>query len=272
MTRSAAGSGTMGDVHYIESGAGPALLLLHAFPMDARMWNATRTILEQHARVITPDQRGMGESPMNGSPASQPTSLDQAAWDVIALLDVLELDDVVLGGCSMGGYVAMAVARLAPERLKGLIFIDTKAAADNAEQHENRLAVASRAEADGTEGWLADSMVPNLLGSTTQRDRPDVTSVVRDMIETQPAEGVAWAQRAMAARPDSTDTLRDLKSPALVLVGEEDTLTPPDEARTLAAALADSQFAIVPGAGHLSPIETPDAFAAAVTSWLAKVG
>src|SRR5919201_3250776 len=121
--------GTMGAVHYIESGVGTPVVLLHAFPMDARMFNGIRALLEEHVRLITPDQRGLGESTFDGAAAATLTDsgaskqtppspiLDVVAADVIALLDALGLRRVVLGGCSMGGYVAMAMLRAAPERI-----------------------------------------------------------------------------------------------------------------------------------------------------------
>jgi pimeloyl-ACP methyl ester carboxylesterase len=272
-------SGTMGGVHYIESGTGPPLVLLHAFPVDARMWNGTRALLEEQARVVIPDQRGLGESPLRDAPASAlvgveepPTpGLDQAAADVVALLDTLGLRRVILGGCSMGGYVAMAVLRAAPERVAGLLLVDTKAVADNAEQRDNRLAVADRAEREGIAGWLADNNLPNLIGRTSRDHRPDVVAEARALIEAQPPDGVAWAQRAMAARPDSTDTLRAFTGPSLVVAGEEDTLTPPEAARDLAAALPRAELAILPRIGHLAPLEDPSAFADVVRPWLHKL-
>lgn len=273
----------MGAVHYIESGAGPPVVLLHAFPVDARMWNSARGLLEAQVRVITPDQRGLGESPLDGSPArslaeerharraAEQASIDSAAADVIALLDTLELDEVILGGCSMGGYAAMAVLRAAPHRVKGLILADTKAVADTPEQRENRLAMADRAEDEGTNGWLADSLLPNVLGRTTHQSRPEVVSEVRELIETQSAEGVAWAQRAMAHRPDSSDVLRGFSRPTLVVVGEEDVLTPPEAARDVAAVLPSAELRILPRVGHLSPTEDPGAFASVVLPWINKV-
>lgn len=270
-------------MHYIESGAGTPLVLLHAFPMDARMWSPVRSRLEDQMRVITPDQRGLGESTPDGASARslpalaedgtvEPPSIDVVAADVLALLDRLELPRVVLGGCSMGGYVAMAVLRAAPQRVAGLLLVDTKAAADNDEQRVNRLNVADRAERDGTEGWLAESMLPNLLGRTTREQRPEVIEGVRKLIDAQPPHGVAWAQRAMAGRPDSTDTLRSYSGPALVVVGEEDTLTPPENARELANALPNGELVTLPRAGHLPSIESPDAFVDAVRPWLFRVG
>lgn len=272
-------------MHYIESGVGPPpLVLLHAFPVDARMWHGTRSLLEEHARVITPDQRGLGQSPLDGSSARDLTeehvrrrvaeqpSLDLAAGDVLALLDDLGLPEAVLGGCSMGGYVAMAVLRAAPERVAGLLLADTKAVADTEDQRDNRLAVADRAEREGTAGWLAENSMSGMLGRTTRNGRPGVVTDVGELIESQPADGVAWAQRAMAARPDNTDVLRRFTGPALVVVGEEDTLTPPEAARDVTAVLPQAEFATLPEAGHLSATETPEAFAHAVLPWLERIG
>lgn len=245
------------------------LVLLHAFPLDSRMWDGVRGPLSSVTRVITPDQRGLGRSPL---PESQrPPSLDDAAMDVIAMLNKLELDRVVLGGCSMGGYVAMAVLRAAPERVAGLVLIDSKATADTDEARENRLKVADRVDAEGV-GWMPESVLPALLGSTTRAERPEVVGAVRTLIEEQPPSGVSWAQRAMAARPDSRDTLRGVDLPALVVVGEEDELTPKSEARLMAGALSGSELVVVPGAGHLSPIEAPEQIASSVVEWWQRTG
>ncbi|MCP2234994.1 Pimeloyl-ACP methyl ester carboxylesterase [Prauserella halophila] len=244
------------------------LVLLHAYPLDARMWNAVRVPLSARTRVITPDQRGMGRSPFpDGSAAGGEPSLDDAARDVVALLDRLELDRVVLGGCSMGGYLTMAVLRAAPERVGGLVLVDTKAGADTDEARANRLSVAERAETEGVAGWLADAMLPNLLSEHTREQQPEVEALVRELIDSQQPSGIAWAQRAMAARPDSTATLRAADVPALVLVGEHDGLAPPDAARAMADVLPDARLETIPDAGHLTPLEAPDAVAATITDW-----
>lgn len=253
-------------MHYIESGSGPPLVLLHAFPVDARMWSGVRGRLEPQARVITPDQRGLGQSPLPSDSAEPDLGL--VADDVVALLDKLELPQVVLGGCSMGGYAAMEVLRRAPSRVSGLLLADTKATADDAEQRDGRLAAADRAEREGTAGWLAENSVSGVLGETSHQERPDLVADVRDMIETQPASGVAWAQRAMAARPDSTETLRSYEGPALVVVGEQDDLSPPSVARDMVAALPEGELRILPHTGHLAPMEDPKVFVDAVRPWM----
>ncbi|WP_181775845.1 alpha/beta fold hydrolase [Amycolatopsis pittospori] len=237
------------------------LLLLHAFPVDARMWDAVRAPLSERLRVITPDQRGLGRSPLPET--DREPSLDDAARDVVALLDRLELDQVVLGGCSMGGYLAMAVLRLAPERVGGLVFIDTKATADTPEAAQARHDVAARVEAEGA-GWLAETVTPGLLA---EKPRPEVAERLRELITSQPPLGIAWAARAMAARPDSVETLRSMDVPALVVVGEEDGLTPLEAANTLVETLPDATLVVLPEVGHLTPLEDPAGVVEAILGW-----
>ncbi|RSM62915.1 alpha/beta hydrolase [Amycolatopsis sp. WAC 01376] len=237
------------------------LVLLHAFPVDARMWDAVRAPLSERLRLITPDQRGLGRSPLPET--DREPDLDDAARDVVALLDRLELDKVVLGGCSMGGYLTMAVLRLAPERVGGLVFIDTKATADTPEAAQARHDVAARVEAEGA-GWMPDAVTPGLLA---EKAAPEVAGRVRELITTQPPSGIAWAARAMAARPDSLETLRAADVPALVVVGEEDGLTPLEAANTLVETLPDATLVVLPEAGHLTPLEDPAGVVEAILGW-----
>ncbi|HEY3469551.1 MAG TPA: alpha/beta hydrolase [Amycolatopsis sp.] len=241
------------------------LVLLHAFPLDARMWNAVREPLASHLRVITPDQRGLGRSPLPES--GREPSLEDAARDVIALLDRLALDRVVLGGCSMGGYLAMAVLRLAPERVGGLVLIDTKATPDTPEAAQSRLDVAARVEREGIAGWLAEANLPNLLAETTRTRRPDVVETVREIIESQPPAGISWTALALRTRPDSLDLLRDSGVPALVVVGEEDPITPVAAASAMVEVMPGATLVVLPGAGHLTPLEDPAGVVEAILSW-----
>ncbi|MFI6096866.1 alpha/beta fold hydrolase [Lentzea sp. NPDC051213] len=225
------------------------LVLLHAFPLDARMWDVPG--------AITPDLRGHGEP-----------DLDVLALQVVEELDARGLDSVLLGGCSMGGYVAMAVLRRAPERVKGLVFADTKHTADAPEAAENRHAMAERVEREGV-GWIPDAMLPNLLGPNAS---DEAKNLVRTMILAQRPEDVAWWQRAMAARLDSTDVLEKAYVPSLVLVGDQDKITPPDVAAKLAVTLRHSTSERVEGAGHLMPVEQPEEFRARLERWRTQVG
>jgi pimeloyl-ACP methyl ester carboxylesterase len=257
------------ELHAESTGAGPALLLLHAFPLSARMWDDVRPALSQAGRLITPDLRGFGGSPVAG--AEQTPSLDAMADDVAALLDRLGLDRVVLGGLSMGGYVAMAFLRRHRDRVRALVLADTKAGADSAAARDNRERIARTVLAEGSPRVLVDDVLPGLLGDTTKRERPAVVERVRRLIEAAPPAAVAWAQRAMAARPDSTQTLAHTHVPALVVVGAEDTLSTAADAQTMARALTDARVVVVPGAGHLTAVETPADFAAAVGEFLRLV-
>lgn len=250
-----------------EAGSGTPLVLLHAFPLSSAMWLEQRELLGSRCRVITPDQRGFGGSELG----SDEPSLAECADDVLALLDGLGLDRVVLGGLSMGGYVAMELLRRAPERVSALLLADTKASADAPEAREGRLRTAEAVERDGTDA-LAETMLPVLLGATTLATRAAVAGRVRGLVAAAPAPAVAWASRAMAARPDSFEVLRATDVPALVVVGEEDALSPVAQAQEMVDALPQGRLAVLPGAGHLTAVEDPAAFAAAVGGFLDELG
>lgn len=234
------------------------VVLLHAFPLDSRMWDGVRAGIG--ARLVTPDQRGFGSASL-GSAAPD---LGVVAADVVALIESQGLGRVVLGGCSMGGYVAMSVLRAAPHLVAGLVLVDTRAGADPKPAKETRFAMAER---EGT-GWLASALPPSLLGSTTLERRPSVVDSVRTLMSEQDGAAIAWAQRAMAARPDSSDVLRSVDVPTLIVRGEQDSLIPPEEADALVSLMPKAELVVLSGAGHLPPLEVPDLFTGAVARWL----
>jgi len=250
-------------VHVTDSGSGTPLVLLHAFPLDSRMWDAVRPELAEHVRVITPDQPGLGSSP----PSDEEPSLASAAAEVVTALDTLGVDRAVVGGCSMGGYLAMAVLRAAPERVAGLVLVDTKPTADDDTARRTRLDMAERVLADGT-GFLADESLPRLLAPIATAE---VVGRVRALIDAQPATGIAWAQRAMAARPDSSALLAATDVPTLIVHGALDALMPVEIAHTTASLMSTVDTAVIADAGHLPPLETPAAFTTALIAWLAGV-
>ena len=254
------------ELAYREAGTGRPLVLLHAFPLSSAMWLAQREGLGELCRVVTPDQRGFGGSELG----DDEPSLDVCADDLARLLDRLELDRVVLGGLSMGGYVAMAFLRRYADRVSALLLADTKASADPepARANRERIAVAVQ-EPDST--VLVDDVLPTLLGTTTVQSRPLVSGRVRGLVQAAPPAAVAWAQRAMSARPASFETLQAFSGPALVVVGAEDTLSPPEDARAMAEALPSGRLVELPEAGHLTAVETPEAFTAAVAGFLAEL-
>lgn len=253
--------------------AGVPLVLLHAFPVTSLMWPAQARSLADVAYVITPDQRGFGRSPMYGAGEDRaaPPSLTQVADDLAALLDRLSLESVVLGGVSMGGYVVMEMLRRHPERIRAIALIDTKMEADSGEARAGRLAMAETVLRQDSSWEVVEKVVPNLLGPTTLRERANVPYRVGFMAGSAAPESVAWAQRAMAARPDSTETLRGADVPALVVVGDEDAISPPPMAEAMAQTLPQADLVVVRGAGHLSPIEAPEAVSGALRAFLARL-
>lgn len=254
-------------LHHEEAGAGRPVVLLHAFPLSSAMWSAQRDGLADICRVLTPDLRGFGASPL----ADDDPDLDAAAEDVAALLDRLGLDRVVLGGCSLGGYVAMAMLRRVPERVTGLVLVDTKAGADPQPAREKRENMAEELLSGDRPGVLVEDVLPTLLGETTKGRRPEVLDAVHALVEDASAEAAAWFQRAMAARPDSFPALRAFQGPALLIVGEDDALAPPAEAEAMAEALSAATVVRVPEAGHLSPLEAPERVNEAVRLFLSSL-
>ena len=255
-------------LHNAESGAGSPVVLLHAFPMDSALWRAQRQALATAGyRVLSPDLPGFGGSAVS---EAEP-SVDVMADEVVALLDARGVESAVVGGLSMGGYVTMALLRRHPERVRGLILADTKASADTSEAARNRLAMAERVEQSGS-AEIAAGLVANLLGATSHAERPAVVQAVLRWIGAQPPAGIAWAQRAMAARPDSLADLAGFGGPALVLYGAEDVVTPAPESQAMADALRTGGSTVtlreIPRVGHLSAVEDPEAVTDALRDWL----
>jgi len=253
------------EPYVIETGRGRPVVLLHAFPLNASMWMPQREAIGTTHRVITPDQRGFGGSQLG----HDDPSLDEVADDLAGMLNSRKIDRVVLGGLSMGGYVAMAFLRRYPERVAALVLADTKMGADSPEAAENRRRVASEVIAAGTSAQLVEEMLPSLLGQTSMERRALVLGRVKALLEKAPPYAVAWAQRAMALRPDSTADLAAVAVPTLVIVGEEDTLSPPEEAELIAKTVPGAELVRIPDAGHLTAIEAPAEFNEAVAGFLA---
>ncbi|WP_030906505.1 alpha/beta fold hydrolase [Streptosporangium amethystogenes] len=248
------------------AGEGLPVVLLHAFPLSSAMWLAQREGLAEVCKVITPDLRGFGGSVLGGDDPS----LDVMADDVVRLLDSEGVDRAVVGGLSMGGYVTMALCRRHPDRLLGVILADTKAGADPEAARSNRERIAAAVLQEGASVLLTE-LLPGLVGQTTVRSRAMVFGRVRGLVQSAPPMAAAWAQRAMAGRPDSFDTLRGIKTPVLVIVGEEDEITPPAEADAMVEAVPDGRLAVIEKAGHLSAIEQPEAFNRAVSGFITEL-
>jgi pimeloyl-ACP methyl ester carboxylesterase len=248
------------------------IVLLHAFPLNKSLWDGvTGPVAEAGWDVVVPDLRGFGESSFGGEDLDDEPDLAWMARDVLEILDRIGVEQAVIAGSSMGGYVAMELFRQAPQRVSGLVLIDTKATADTDEARANRLRVADQVESAGSTEALSRAMLPNLVGVTTHDTRADVVEQVRTWILEADPYGVAWAQRAMAARPDSHATLANVSVPALVLWGSEDAISPRPEQDSMVAVLPRSRAVEIPGCGHLAPIESPDAVSAALVEFLASI-
>jgi pimeloyl-ACP methyl ester carboxylesterase len=240
------------------AGKGPALLLLHPFPFDRRSWSEVSALLSAQHRVIAADIRGFGESPVSG-----PYSLEDCAEDATALLDHLGVPMATVVGLSMGGYVALALAALRPARLAGLVLCDTRAAADSEAGLKAREDGIKMVQSGGLSAFL-DGMPVRLLSPRA----PDALKRRVRTLSEQKAEAVVHALAAMRDRPDRSALLGSLHLPSLVMVGAGDTVTPPSEARTMAQAIPGSRFVELAEAGHLSMLEQPEAFAAALSAFL----
>jgi 3-oxoadipate enol-lactonase len=241
------------------------VVLLHAFPLAAEMWRPQLDAVPTGWRFVAPDLRGFGQS--TPGDASAPPSVDDYAHDLVALLDALGLDRVVVGGLSMGGYAAFALLRLARERVAGLVLADTKSEPDGEGARADRDAMLERLERGGVEAVL-DRMLLGLLGRTTRDSRPGVVETVRHMVLEQHPAGVAAGVRRLKSRPDSTPLLTGITVPALVVGGDEDQITGPDAMRRIHAGIPGADLAIIPRAGHLSNLEAPADFNAALVRFL----
>ena len=239
------------------------LLLIHAFPVTARMFEAQLALSEHGWRVVAPQLRQFDHA--DRDPAA--TSLDDYAGDVIDLLDALHVEEAVIGGVSMGGYIAFAMFRRAPRYFQRLLLADTKSEADTAEAVAGRLRMLQLVRDKGP-AEVADDMIPKLLGRTTRATQPEVVERVRALVLSSSSDAIAGAIGALMTRPDSGPLLSSIRCPTLVAVGEEDTVTPRSAAEAMHRAIAGSELMTIPQAGHLANLEQPAAFNAALARFL----
>jgi pimeloyl-ACP methyl ester carboxylesterase len=251
----------------LESGAGRPLVLLHPFPLDANYWAPQLAAPPAGWRLLAPDLRGFGTQGAGDAPAD---SIDTYARDVGAMLDARGIHRAIVGGASMGGYVALAMLRREPARVGGLVLANTRMDADSAETREKRQAMLDLIAREGSLG-VAKDMVPKLLGTTTLRERPEVAARVRGPIEDTSADGMAAAVRAMMTRPGATAEVAAFRGPALIVSGSEDTLTPPALQDAIHAVMPSATHEVIAGAGHLCSLERPAEFNAVLLRFLHSV-
>lgn len=254
------------EIAYTDQGSGTPVLFIHGYPLSKAMWEPQVKALSANCRVITVDLRGHGES---DAPLWLYT-MDFFADDILALLDHLSIDQVVLVGFSMGGYIAFAFYRKYKNRVKALILADTRPQADSPEGKLNRFKSAQTAYKEGA-GPIAEAMIPKLLTPQTLQGRTEIVQAVRRMITSTPVPGIVGDLMAMAERPDSVPLLSEIRCPTLIIVGEQDGLTPPADAKLMAEKIKNAKLEVIPGAGHLSNLEQPDSFNKAVQKFLASL-
>jgi len=255
------------------AGSGLPLLLLHSFPLDHGMWVGQEPLAKQ-LRLIVPDQRGFGGS--GGFEPAGPASIAQLADDAVALLDALHVvRPAVICGLSMGGYVAQHVAARHPERVAALVLVDTKLESDTSEARAARIDLAVKVGRLG-QRIVGEAMIPRLLAGSfpaaRKGERAAIEQLLMRMILAQPVATIQAALHALADRPDMTEPMRGATVPTLLIVGAEDQITPPSCLESAEAIMARARLLIVPEAGHMTPLEQPAVFNAAVLEFLRETG
>ena len=253
------------EIAFDDIGSGFPVVFIHGFPLNRTMWEPQVTALVAEFRCITIDMRGFG-----GSAAVPPYSMDRYADDVAAILDALGIARAVIVGLSMGGYVAFAMWRRHRKRIRGLVLADTRAVADTEDAIERRRDMIAAAESQGATA-IANAQIAGLVGRTTRDKRPDIYDATHRMIAQTSVAGIVGALEALIERPDSTPTLSTIDVPTLIIVGDEDVITPPKEARKLQDAIPRSRLEVLKGAGHLSNVERPAAFNTVMTEFLGSL-
>ncbi len=233
------------EIYYEVEGDGPPVVLLHPFPASHELWNPAAQALTSHYRVILPDLRGHGASESGDGPAT----MEKHAADLARILDDADVGRAAFAGVSIGGYILFEFWRRNRGRVASLAFIDTKAQPDNDQARANRLQAAADVLEKGVEPFI-DSMLPKLFGETTQRTRPDLMNSARKLMMKMSPQDINLVQRGMAERPDSVPTLKTINVPALVVVGDEDTLSTPADAELMCANIPNAQMKVIPRAGH----------------------
>jgi pimeloyl-ACP methyl ester carboxylesterase len=241
------------------------VVLVHGFPLDHRIWHKQVHDLAPVCRVITPDLRGFGHSTGGGS-----FSIASLAEDLYLLLSQLHALPCVLGGLSMGGYVALAYERQYAATLRGLMLIDTRASADTPEGRAGRDAMIEIAKTQGSVA-IADKMLPKMLAGGNVDTRADVVHDLKAIMDACPAQTIQYALAAMRDRLDYTPTLPKIAAPTLVIAGESDVLVPPAQSQEMQKSIPGSTLAVITGAGHMAPMEQPQQVSRAMQQFLIKL-
>jgi 3-oxoadipate enol-lactonase len=253
------------EIAFDDIGSGLPVVFLHAFPLNRTMWEPQLGAFVGECRCIPIDCRGLGDSA-----AAPPYSMDRYADDVAGVLDALQIEQAVVVGLSMGGYIAFAIWRRHKRRVRAFVLADTRAAADTVEDVAKRRELIEIAETQGSAG-VANAQIAGLISASTRDRRPDTYDAIHRMIAQAPVDGIVGALEALIERPDSTATCRAIDVPTLLIVGEDDATTPVPDAREMHELIAGSRLEVLGQAGHLSNVERPAAFNTVVGEFLASL-
>jgi len=243
----------------------PAILFIHGFPLDRTLWRHQIAALARWKR-IAPDLRGAGASSVPPPPNGY--SMSRYADDLVQVLDALDIRQAVVCGLSMGGYILFELLRRHSGRVRAAIFCNTKAGADSPEAKRDRDAMAALAQAKGAAA-VAEELLPKLLAHATFAAQPQVVAEVREIVARAPVAGIVGALRALRDRPDSTPMLGSIRVPVLVVAGDDDQIAPAAGMQEMARAIPGAQFALIPKAGHLAPLEQPITASGALADFVA---
>jgi pimeloyl-ACP methyl ester carboxylesterase len=253
---------------YLQQGFGDNLpvVLLHPFPLNARFWSNQLSGLSRQRHIIALNFRGYGATRVE---SGDEFSVERFAGDIRKSMNTAQVPKAIFVGCSMGGYVLFELWRQAPELVGGMVFIDTRAEADTPQAHAKRMDLIEHVRNTGTAD-LPD-IAEGFLSETTRQTRADVVNDVRNWAAEPSCDVIIKTIEMLARRPDSTSTLATITVPTLVIVGEEDQVTPPDAAVHIADGIEDAQLVRIPDAGHLSPIETPHLVNKAISEFIGAI-
>ncbi len=251
----------------VDQGEGAPVVFVHGFPLDHTMWDAQIGALSSGYRVLAPDLRGFGQSSM----ADGTVTMEDFADDLAALLDAVKVGEpVVLCGLSMGGYIALEFWRRHSAKLRALVLCDTRSAADTPEAAAGRLATADRVLREGP-AFLAETMIPKLFAARSRDPEREYVAATRHVILSTNPRGIAAAARGMSQRRDFAPQLAQIALPTLVIAGQEDAISTPEEMRGMAAKVPGARFVEIGSAGHMTPLEAPDEVTATLTNFLQDI-
>lgn len=251
-------------IAFEEHGEGKPVILLHAFPLNRQMWRPQiEPLVAEGCRLILPDLRGFGES----HSFSDIHTMEELAQDISDLMDAIKIDRAIIGGLSMGGYVAFKMLKICPEKFAAAVFCDTHPGADSDEKRESRFDMIEKIEKEGAD-VLIEEMLPNLFSQYTMENKKDLVSEIEQMFRAVNPQAAIAALRGMAGRKDNSDLLNNVSIPMCLIYGEEDDQLFLTAAEKIASFASNREFTRIPNAGHYSNLEQPEDFNRALVGFI----